>query len=284
MPGLCGFSPMGMWGIRAALPEGQRAAPAAPAGSRFAPALSPGLSRGRSPLAFFGTVLGDVDIRRGIRFLCFKPAGADGDFETHPELAVGLGWMSKPDPLGLQRTRNPPTAFSPCCSSPFLLPYIRLPSPALALGLLCFAGDVLGLIPGLSRTGDVGSSAVFRWGEGPKPLETEGNVPGVEAQGGVSPARRFPALPAVFGGLGSPEGAARCLFEASGGSTGWARTWLSGVERFPLLGSCSALLSRTDSSRCSALALGNSAKAVSQSGGRGGRVPAARVCSEWSRE
>lgn len=221
----------------------------------------------------------------GIRFLWFKPAGAAGDFETHPEPAVGLGWMSKPEPLRLQHTRTHPLLYSPCYNSPFLLPYLCFLSPALALRLLCFTVDVLGLLPGLRHTGGVGSCLFFPWREAPKPLRDRGERAGGEAQGGVSPAQRFPALPAVFGGLGSPF----CLAQAT------ARRWeerravlaplactqvwrgfcpSSGTAWLCLPGGIPAA-----GPRGTALGPGNLAKGMSQSGGRGVSVPTAQACS-----
>lgn len=72
----------------------------------------------------------------------------------------------------------------------------------------------------LARSRDTREVLALRWfflGRGTtNPSEIEGTVPGDEAQCGVSPAQRFPALPAVFGALGSPEGSARCLFAQPG--------------------------------------------------------------------
>lgn len=84
-------------------------------------------------------------------------------------------------------------------------------------------------------------------------------MPGDEAQGGLSPAPRFPALPAVFGGLGSRQDLLAAFLLGSGyprlrGQAGFAvltrtQVWRdcclsSGAARLRLSGAISAAGSR----------------------------------------
>lgn len=128
----------------------------------------------------------------------------------------------------------------------------------------------------------------------------KGKVPEGEAQGGVSPARQLPALPAVFGGRGSPQITGGicwlpfCLAQAT------ARSWEggrgcacvarlhSGLEMLsasPLELPGSALLAWRDSCCCiprqcpgaGELGQGDVGKRWQS---RGMRVPMAWACSE----
>ena len=155
------------------------------------------------------------------------------------------------------------------------------------------------MLPGLRHMGDAGNCLVFLWGEGPK---THGREKCQRAKHRVecSPARQLPALPAVFGGRGSPQITGGicwlpfCLAQAT------ARSWEggrgcacvarlhSGLEMLsasPLELPGSALLAWRDSCCCiprqcpgaGELGQGDVGKGWQS---RGMRVPMAWACSE----
>lgn len=132
---------------------------------------------GNLPLPFFMPFL-EMLVLWGGRFFWVKSAGADGRFDPpslKPPARAHLLLFHLGVTLSIFTVVNS-------------LPLSSLRSPAYV------TGDALWLLPGWRHMGDAGNCLVFLWGE----------EQGSEAQGGESPARWLPVLPAVFGGWGSP--------------------------------------------------------------------------------
>lgn len=148
--------------------------------------------------------------------------------------------MSKPEPTH---------CFSPYWNSPFLLPSIRSPSPALPLRLLCLTGDVLGAAPGLETHGRCWLKTLtcffFPWGKGPNPVRDGGEGAGgwssrwAEPSPAVSSAPRCVRSSGVTAGTCSPPSS---LARASRGQAGLAALAAAQVCRGLCLSSGAAWL------------------------------------------